>query len=156
MRAVHGKLLISGIPRITRPRRRKNAGNSSGFSVVDPGGNWIRVYQRQEGDVASSSTDPLARVLENAVVLGDSHGDVRQATKILDSKLAKAAPDAPVTTLAEVIVYRAELALRLDDPDRAEALFVQLHGLELTDAQRASIAGALATAAELERDLHAK
>ena len=39
MRAEYGKLLVSGIPRVTRPpRKRKNAG------VVDPGGNWIRIF----------------------------------------------------------------------------------------------------------------
>ena len=43
MRAAHGKLLVSGIPRMTRPRKRKNADNHSGFSVIDPGGNWIRI-----------------------------------------------------------------------------------------------------------------
>jgi hypothetical protein len=34
--AIH--LLLAGIPRITRPRTP-----TSGFSVVNPGGNWIRV-----------------------------------------------------------------------------------------------------------------
>ena len=43
MRKAHGKLLVSGIPRMTRPRKRKNADNLSGFTVVDPGGNWIRI-----------------------------------------------------------------------------------------------------------------
>ncbi|MFZ4139006.1 hypothetical protein [Streptomyces koyangensis] len=42
MRAVHGKLLVSGIPRMTRPRPRKNAEGVTGFAVIDPGGNWIR------------------------------------------------------------------------------------------------------------------
>jgi hypothetical protein len=41
MRAVHGKLLISGIPRMTRPRLRND--RFTGFTVVDPGGNWIRI-----------------------------------------------------------------------------------------------------------------
>jgi len=44
MRAAHGKLLVSGIPRMTRPRKRKNADDLSGFSVIDPGGNWIRFF----------------------------------------------------------------------------------------------------------------
>ncbi|MFJ7783464.1 hypothetical protein ACIQY8_12370 [Streptomyces albidoflavus] len=42
MRAAHGKLPVSGIPRMTRPRRRKNAEGVTGFAVIDPGGNWIR------------------------------------------------------------------------------------------------------------------
>lgn len=41
LRAAYGKFPISGIPRITRPRRKQ--GTAPGFSVVDPGGNWLRV-----------------------------------------------------------------------------------------------------------------
>jgi hypothetical protein len=36
LRATFGKLPVSGIPRMTRPRRRQGA--SGGFTVVDPGG----------------------------------------------------------------------------------------------------------------------
>ena len=45
MRAAYGKILMSGMPRMTRPRARKNADGLGGFSVIDPGGNWIRVFQ---------------------------------------------------------------------------------------------------------------
>ena len=38
IRAARGKLLVSGIPRMTRPRKRKNADNHSGFTVIDPAG----------------------------------------------------------------------------------------------------------------------
>lgn len=48
LRAVYGKLPLSGLPRITRPRRRANAGGLSGFSLVDPAGNWLRVVRRPE------------------------------------------------------------------------------------------------------------
>jgi catechol 2,3-dioxygenase-like lactoylglutathione lyase family enzyme len=43
IRAAHGNLLVKGLPRMTRPRVRKNMGGLTGFSVVDPGGNWIRI-----------------------------------------------------------------------------------------------------------------
>ncbi|HMD80271.1 MAG TPA: VOC family protein, partial [Anaerolineales bacterium] len=46
LRRVHGKLLVAGIPRMTRPR--KKYGTVRGFSVVDPGGNWLRVYKLGE------------------------------------------------------------------------------------------------------------
>ncbi|MBD7951202.1 VOC family protein [Oerskovia rustica] len=48
LRAIYGKLPLSGFPRITRPRRRANAGGLSGFSLVDPAGNWLRVVRRPE------------------------------------------------------------------------------------------------------------
>ena len=90
LRAKYGKLPMTGYPRITRPRRRKNAENRSGFSLVDPAGNWIRVMAVE----APASEDPphdnpLTRALDNAVVLADSHGDVAQARKILAGALAR-------------------------------------------------------------------
>src|SRR5688572_11574125 len=41
LRAAYGKLPTVGFPRITRPR--KKFGTVSGFSVVDVGGNWLRI-----------------------------------------------------------------------------------------------------------------
>ncbi|HET9222141.1 MAG TPA: VOC family protein, partial [Roseiflexaceae bacterium] len=43
LRERFGKLPAAGIPRILRPR--KKYGTVSGFSVIDPGGNWLRVYR---------------------------------------------------------------------------------------------------------------
>ena len=86
LRARYGRLPLAGFPRITRPRRRKNADGFTGFSLVDPGGNWIRVTAAQPEDDAGESDGPqgrLARALDDAVVLGDSHGDVDQAAKVL-------------------------------------------------------------------------
>ncbi|MBD7997400.1 VOC family protein [Oerskovia gallyi] len=56
LRALYGKLPLSGFPRITRPRRRANAGGLSGFSLVDPAGNWLRVVRRLE-DPAPATED---------------------------------------------------------------------------------------------------
>ncbi|RSO02657.1 hypothetical protein DMH15_42790, partial [Streptomyces sp. WAC 06725] len=79
MRAAYGKVLVSGIPRMTSPRQRKNTGKRSGFSVVDPGGNWIRFFPATEDkdapDESSYPTGRLTKALENAIVLGDSKGD---------------------------------------------------------------------------------
>jgi catechol 2,3-dioxygenase-like lactoylglutathione lyase family enzyme len=109
MRAVHGKLLVAGIPRMTRPRARKNAGGVTGFSVVDPGGNWIRIVPLA-ATASPAATTKLGRALENAVVLADSHGDVAQALKILSGALARAAP---AEERAEAEAYRDELRERL-------------------------------------------
>ena len=117
MRAVHGKVLVSGIPRMTRPRKRKNTGNAAGFSVVDPGGNWIRIFHNT--DAADDSTDEpasqLAKAMRNAVVMGDSKDDTRQAARILDGALTRHRESAPITDLVEALVYGAELAMRLGD-----------------------------------------
>lgn len=60
--------------------------------MVDPGGNWIRVFnavEKSAPEVAPAATGKLATALENAVVLGDSKGDTAQAVKILDANLAR-------------------------------------------------------------------
>ena len=86
LRSAYGRVPLAGFPRITRPRRRANNAGLSGFSLIDPAGDWIRVTVRPAAgggpkvvdDRVEWSTEgggPVARALENAVVLADSHGD---------------------------------------------------------------------------------
>ena len=120
LRAKYGKLPMTGYPRITRPRRRKNAENRSGFSLVDPAGNWIRVMAAKAPSSEESLPDnPLTRALDNAVVLADSHGDVAQARKILAGALARHSQDADPQVKTEAESFLAELQ------DRSESLAVQ-------------------------------
>lgn len=154
MRAAHGKLLVSGIPRMTRPRKRKNSDNMSGFSVVDPGGNWIRIFQSpgaHDDSESGSSTSKLAQTLQNAIVLGESKGDHRQAARILDSALARRDESASVVDRVEALVYRAELAIGLHDGERADALLAEVRDAALDEVDREQLTEALANASELER-----
>lgn len=150
MRAAYGKVLVSGTPRMTRPRARKNADGVGGFSVIDPGGNWIRVVQHNAA--AATPAPPagrLARTLENAVVLGDSKGDPRHAARILDSALAAPhAAEDPVTQV-EALVYRAELAMTLDDRQTAAAMLARAGEVVLTADQAEQAASTFAIAADL-------
>src|SRR4051812_35389468 len=41
--ARYGRLPTAGIPRLTRPRKGQDG--VTGFALIDPGGNWIRVHQ---------------------------------------------------------------------------------------------------------------
>lgn len=151
MRAAHGKLLVAGIPRMTRPRKRKNAGGLAGFTLVDPGGNWIRIFPLPGvGDTDAPATGKLAKALENAVVLGDSKDDGHQAAKILDAALAREQDSAPVVELVEALVYRSELALRLEDGEHARAVLARVHEITLDTEARERLADALATARDLE------
>ncbi len=153
MRARHGKLLISGIPRMTRPRPRRNGGGLTGFSLVDPGGNWIRVVQAHPADPIDAdgpkAADPLGRAVQNAVVLADSHGDHRQAAKILDGALRRDAEAADPVDLVEALVYRAELALALDDAPTAATLLARVRATRLTDEQRRRLGAALSAVDDL-------
>jgi hypothetical protein len=155
MRAAYGKVLASGLPRMTRPRPRKNYDGLGGFSVVDPGGNWIRVVARPDpaADAAAAPAGRLAKVLANAVVQGDSKGDVRQAARILDSALARPRPDDDPVERLELIVYRAEVAMVLNDTATATDLLTRATGTELDADDTERAAAAYATAADLRAAL---
>ncbi|MEU6642322.1 hypothetical protein ABZ863_07200 [Saccharomonospora sp. NPDC046836] len=150
MRAVHGKLLVSGIPRITRPRKRKNADNLSGFSVIDPGGNWIRIHAVKTGTVDDEpALRGLARSMRSAVVMGDSHGKHDQAARILDGALQRDGDTTTGADLVEALAYRAELAVRLDDTAGARGFLARAGEVPLTEAERASLADTLASLHDL-------
>jgi hypothetical protein len=150
MRAAYGKVLVSGIPRMTRPRARRNADGMTGFSLVDPGGNWIRVTRRS--DATQQAPEPVGRMtkaLQDAVVQGDSRGHHDQAARILDTALARPeAADDPVA-LVEVLVYRAEVAMVLHDPATAGDMLARAGRVELTDDARHRLAATFETAADL-------
>ncbi|WP_174188436.1 VOC family protein [Nocardia barduliensis] len=151
MRAVHGKLLVSGIPRMTRPRKRKNADNHSGFTVIDPGGNWIRIFPLPgTGAAGAPALGKLARVLDNAVVLGDSKGDDQQAAKILDAALAREQGRAPAAELVEALAYRAELAIRAGDTTTAADALTRARAVPLTEAEHSELTAQLTGLEDLE------
>jgi hypothetical protein len=133
MRAAHGKLLVSGIPRMTRPRKRKNADNLSGFTVIDPGGNWIGIHAAKPDPADKAQPlSKLARSLLSAVVMGDSHGKHDQAARILDNALRRDQDTAAPGDLLEALAYRAELAVRADDPTEARDFLTRAEELPLT------------------------
>ena len=89
LRKTHGKLPVAGIPRITRPR--KKYGTVRGFSVVDPGGNWLRISKLGESEEEDSAekAEGLAQIIYVAARLGDAHGDEALALKTLESGLTR-------------------------------------------------------------------
>ncbi|GAA2531043.1 VOC family protein [Pilimelia columellifera] len=153
MRAAYGKVLVSGIPRMTRPRAKKNMDGVTGFSVVDPGGNWIRITAKSPPGATPEPTGRLAVTLQNAVVQGDSRGDHRQAARILDGGLTR--PDAgdDPAVLVQALAYRAETAMTLADPDTARESLTRIERVELTADVRQQIAAVLDTVAELADSL---
>jgi hypothetical protein len=112
LRERYGRLPMSGFPRITRPRRRKNAGNLSGFSLVDPAGNWLRVVtdpSRAAPDEPQPKASRLSRALADSIVFADSKDDVPLALNVLSRALDKADADDDPEVFAEAQEYLAEL-----------------------------------------------
>lgn len=152
LRQAYGKLPVAGIPRILRPRKR--FGTVRGFTVIDPGGNWLRIYQlgNSEADSAEEKATGLPQSLLVAARLGDAHGDEALALKTLENGL-KRFPDAPAIERAKAYLYRAELAIRLGQPELARVSHLAATGLALTKAEQAEVANELAHVGELVRQL---
>ena len=150
LRAAYGKLPVSGIPRLVRPRKRW--GTVYGFSLVDIGGNWLRVSRLGDSEDETEESEPgLARVLDVAARLADSHGDDAAAMRTLESGLARDA-DAPPITRAHALLYRAELAIRLDDLVLARTTLDEVAELDLDAAEQRAIADELAHVTSLLAD----
>jgi catechol 2,3-dioxygenase-like lactoylglutathione lyase family enzyme len=152
LRAGYGKLPSSGIPRILRPR--KKAGTVSGFSVVDPGGNWLRVYRLgdSEDDANAQRSTGLARVIDNAARRADAQGDDRAGRTLLANGLTKFA-DAPLDVRARAFAYLAELEVRLGDASGAQAALESARSLaiEFEPAPDHALTAELAHACEVVR-----
>lgn len=150
LRAAYGRLPRAGIPRILRPRAKR--GTVSGFSVVDPGGNWLRISRAGDREDARPKARGLTSVVESAARIGDGKGEDAMAIRMLDAGLARHA-GAPAAERVPALVYRADLAVRTGDEERARAVLAEIRDLALDPATRETLGEHLAAAAELERDL---
>lgn len=148
LRSIYGKLPVAGIPRITRPR--KKYGTVSGFSLVDPGGNWLRIYKLgdTEEEDSAKEVDGLAGFINVAARLGDAHGDEALALKTLETGI-KRFPQAPAIERAKAYLYRAELAVRLNNIELAKSSLIDAKAVDLTEEEVATIADELAHVTEL-------
>lgn len=148
LRAAYKKLPTAGIPRLLRPR--KKFGTVRGFSVVDVGGNWLRISKLgdTEAEANAAKQTGLAQVIEVAARLGDARGDEAKALHTLENGL-KRYPDAPRIDYARALLYRAELAVRLHDQALAQSSLAAVQALDLNDAEQALIADELGQTAEL-------
>ena len=113
-------------PQLFRPSRRRTvpAGPLSlrGFSVIDPGGNWLRISKLRdaEDDPKAPKARNLDQVVEAAARLGDSHDDEPRALKTLISGLARYTGTTPLQK-TRAYLYRAELEVRLGRREDARA-----------------------------------
>ena len=146
LRERFGKLPSAGIPRILRPRKRH--GTVRGFSVVDPGGNWLRVSKLGDEEGAQETTTGLARVIENAARLGDAKGDDTEAGRLLANGLERFS-EAPPIERARALLYLAELHARVGDQPAAQDSLTKASSMELSDGERESLSVELAHTREV-------
>ncbi|HRN51588.1 MAG TPA: VOC family protein [Anaerolineales bacterium] len=141
LRAAFGKLPVTGLPRVTRPR--KKFGTVSGFSLVDPGGNWLRISQMGDSEEDEEKAEGLQHFIEVATRLGDAAGREADAMRTLQNALARYPESEPVV-LARAYLYRAELAVRLKDEPLAKDSLSTLARLTLSAEAQEQIADELA------------
>ncbi|HSL46222.1 MAG TPA: VOC family protein [Anaerolineales bacterium] len=148
LRATYGKLPVAGIPRILRPR--KKYGTVRGFSVVDPGGNWLRIYKLGDSEQEDSAekAEGLAQIIHVAARLGDAHGDEALALKTLENGINRFT-DAKTVELVRAYLYRAELAIRTKNVELARSSLTSAKSIELTDEERAALEEEFAHVTEL-------
>ena len=148
LRKTYGKLPVAGIPRILRPR--KKYGTVRGFTVVDPGGNWLRIYKLgdTEEEDSAEKAEGLTQIIYVAARLGDAHGDESLALKTLENGLTRF-PEAGILERARAYLYRAELAVRTKNYELARSSLIAAKSLELTDEERTALEDEFAHVTEL-------
>lgn len=146
LRDRYGRLLATGLPRLTRLR----AGQTR-FTVYDPSGNSVVFIDRDEPGIeygGSRDLSGLARALDNVRILRDFKNDDALAARALDVALDRHRADAPRLDLAKALADRAELAVALGDS--AEVHRRELAQMTLTDAERADAATELEALAQID------
>ncbi|MET7863657.1 glyoxalase [Micromonospora taraxaci] len=138
MRRAYGKVLVKGLPRVTRYRP-----GTSRFSIVDPSGNTIVFIQRDEPKEVeyggSTELEGLARVLDNARILREFKMDDRAAYRALDSGMRRRAEGAPVVEQAMALAGLIELATALEKADQVPEWGARLQALSLTEPERTQV-----------------
>ncbi|MDO3703049.1 glyoxalase [Micromonospora sp. C28SCA-DRY-2] len=148
MRRTYGKVLVKGLPRMTRFRP-----GASRFSVVDPSGNTIIVIQRDEPEDleygGSKRLAGLARVLDNARILREFKNDDRAAFRALNSGLRRHAGTASPVDQATALAALIELSVALGEPERVPDWGSRLRRLRLTAEELQRVRAAVADPALL-------
>ncbi|TPQ16520.1 glyoxalase [Streptomyces sporangiiformans] len=133
MRRIHGKVLASGLPRITRYRT-----GASRFTLIDPSGNSIIFIQRDEPAEleygGSKKLTGLAKALDNARILREFKNDDLHAFRALKSAVRRHGADSSVVERAIALCHLVDLATALGEP--ADPWLADLRGLELTPDDR--------------------
>jgi catechol 2,3-dioxygenase-like lactoylglutathione lyase family enzyme len=156
LRETYGRVPLRGVPRMN-PIKETSDGVRQ-FIVVDPGGNFIRIGQppgvaetidvprgrpndvvprggRKLEVVRGGRDRPMSRLeraVDTAVRLDETKGDHPAAATVLDRALASNEP-VPDGLLFRALALRADLAVRMGDPELAMRVIDDLDQIPLTE-----------------------
>lgn len=149
MRRTYGKVLATGLPRITRYRP-----GASRFTVMDPSGNSIIFIRRDEPVEVeyggSRQLQGLARVLDNARILREFKNDDRAAYRALNSGLRRHGDHASTLEQAVALAVLIELSTALRERERVPEWGARLRLLRLSAGEREQVVAAVAEPALIE------
>ncbi|MDP9793875.1 hypothetical protein J2S43_002387 [Catenuloplanes nepalensis] len=149
MRDAYGKVLATGLPRVTRFRA-----GASRFTVMDPSGNSIVFIRRDEPQGleygGSKQLTGLAKALDNARILREFKLDDRAAFRALNSGLRRHGDTAPAVERAMALAALIELSTALGEPERVPQWGENLRRLPLTPADRDRVTAFVADPALIE------
>jgi len=153
LKAHFSKVPNKGFPRITRMKPKQTR-----FTLTDISGNSvIFIKQGKEDEIAAEEylqpgQSSFQKALSTAARLRDFKNDDAAAAKVLDNALARGKQGTPVE-LAKVLIARIELAVALDKPEKARALYSEFRNMELSASERESLADEISLLKTLETSL---
>ncbi|MFV2171910.1 bleomycin resistance protein [Actinomadura sp. LOL_016] len=149
-----GRIPTRGLPRISVLKDMTYGMRQ--FLLTDPDGVQLRIGQQISEDLEHSPipTERVAKALHMAVLLGESKEDHKAAARILDKLLESDEPLSASERL-KALTLRADMALHLDDPERARTLVSQARAVTLDDEQRATLNDELVRLEDLGSSLDA-
>jgi hypothetical protein len=153
LKEAYGKIPARGLPRIG-PLKDMSYGMRQ-FLMTDPGGNSIRVGQPISEDQShrAAPKDTFAKALHFGALFADSKEDLPGAAKVLDRALARTGETPTAVQLVQLLVLRADVAQRTQDPERAAELLERAAAVPLEDGERESVRDDLRRAEELREAL---
>ncbi|RJQ83460.1 VOC family protein [Pseudonocardiaceae bacterium YIM PH 21723] len=127
------------------------------FLLVDPGGNTLQIAQpiSVNQHQRAQSRETFARAIQQGKLFADAQQDLPAAAQVLDRALTIADDDtAEIPTpnqLVELLVLRADVALRQGDKSQAENLLRRASTVDLTGLQQLQNSGALHRPSEVPK-----
>jgi hypothetical protein len=148
-----GKIPSKGFPRISRMKPKQTR-----FTLTDVAGNSIIYIKRGKEDeekaqeYLQSDQTSLQKALSTAARLRDFKNDDKAAAKVLDTVLAREG-QGTLVEYAKVLIARIDLAVALDEIEKAREIHARLKILGLSDPDKLDLKEELIVLNDLEKQI---
>jgi hypothetical protein len=149
LKASFGKVPVRGVPRVGALKNMSYGVRQ--FLLTDPGGNTIQIAQEVSEDQhhRPAPKETFARAIHMGALFADSKQDLELAVKVLDRALHRTGSRPTAVQLVKLLVLRADVAVRLGQPDLADELLARVRATELSAPEREELVDELRRAREL-------